>query len=232
MKITELSCCSGVSLPTIKYYIRAGLLPPGNRVRANRTEYSDEHLKRLELIRALREIGGLCISSTRQVLEALHTSPERNRRYVTMAIGALSEGKTCRASRTPAEEAELERAHREVDQFLEELGWKTTAYEQPAQRDLVEALVTARRVLSTELPVTALLPYARAVEELANSEIVAGRSVGAAPADALKRAFLGTILFEPILIALHRIALRVQARRAYAEIWAGAEHGETDTDMG
>ena len=97
------------------------------------------------------------------------------------------------------------------------LGWKAAGRPLPAQEDLVDAFVTLRRVLARDLSVDVLRPFATAVEGLAAVEIPAGRLSGAAPADALRRAFLGTILFEPILIALRRMALGVQARRAYRD---------------
>ncbi len=58
-------------MPTIKYYIREGLLGSGERVNDRRTEYADDHLHRLRLIRALVDVGGLPISSVHAVLAAL-----------------------------------------------------------------------------------------------------------------------------------------------------------------
>ncbi|MHA2789738.1 MerR family transcriptional regulator [Corynebacterium sp. S7] len=71
MKISELSQASGTPMPTIKYYIREGLLGGGERVNETRTEYSDAHVHRLRLIRALVDVGKLPISSVQAVLGAL-----------------------------------------------------------------------------------------------------------------------------------------------------------------
>jgi len=65
MQLNELSDRSGVSPASIKYYLRAGLLPPGEAVHATRAEYSARHLERLELIQALRRIVGLTIGQIR-----------------------------------------------------------------------------------------------------------------------------------------------------------------------
>jgi hypothetical protein len=46
-------------VPTIKYYVREGLLPPGQLASPNQTQYDNSHLRRLRLIRALTEVGGL-----------------------------------------------------------------------------------------------------------------------------------------------------------------------------
>jgi len=71
MRIGELSQRSGVAIPTIKYYLREGLLPPGAATAANQAVYDDEHLRRLRLIRALVDVGGVSVAATREVVEAL-----------------------------------------------------------------------------------------------------------------------------------------------------------------
>lgn len=65
MQLSELSERSGVTPASIKYYLREGLLPPGEAVHATRAEYSARHLERLELIQALRQIVGLNIGQIR-----------------------------------------------------------------------------------------------------------------------------------------------------------------------
>src|ERR1700685_860191 len=55
--MAELSRSSGVPVATIKYYLREGLLPPGEATSATRAEYDETHLRRLQLIRDLVELG-------------------------------------------------------------------------------------------------------------------------------------------------------------------------------
>lgn len=45
MRLSELSKQSGVTTATIKYYLREGLLPPGERVTATQAEYDESHLR-------------------------------------------------------------------------------------------------------------------------------------------------------------------------------------------
>ena len=71
MLISELSERTGTPAATIKYYVRENLLPAGERVGGNRTEYTDEHARRLKLIRAMLEVGKLSIAAVRTVLDAL-----------------------------------------------------------------------------------------------------------------------------------------------------------------
>ncbi|HET7783044.1 MAG TPA: MerR family transcriptional regulator [Arthrobacter sp.] len=69
MQLHELSQRSGVTPASIKYYLREGLLPPGEAVHATRAEYSASHLERLELIQALRRIVGLNIGQIRGLVK-------------------------------------------------------------------------------------------------------------------------------------------------------------------
>jgi DNA-binding transcriptional MerR regulator len=71
MRVSELSRLSGVSLPTIKYYIREGLLPPGTASGPQRSDYGDEHLARLRLLRALIESGGVGIAGAKRITAVL-----------------------------------------------------------------------------------------------------------------------------------------------------------------
>ncbi|MCU1408170.1 MAG: MerR family transcriptional regulator [Microbacteriaceae bacterium] len=70
MKISQLSTESGIPLPTIKMYLREGLLPPGERTGVNQADYSADHLRRLSVITGLIRVGGLSIAAARSVLEA------------------------------------------------------------------------------------------------------------------------------------------------------------------
>src|SRR5438445_13872490 len=71
MRIGELSQRSGVAIPTIKYYLREGLLAPGTATAPNQATYGDEHLRRLRLIRALVDVGGVSVAASREVIDAL-----------------------------------------------------------------------------------------------------------------------------------------------------------------
>ena len=71
MKISELSRLSGVSVASIKYYVREGLLPAGTATSSNQATYDDTHARRLRLIRALIDIGGLSIGQVRATLAAV-----------------------------------------------------------------------------------------------------------------------------------------------------------------
>ncbi|HEX6537883.1 MAG TPA: MerR family transcriptional regulator [Candidatus Dormibacteraeota bacterium] len=64
--IGELAALTGVPVKTIRYYSDLGLVPEARRTEAGYRRYDDASLARLELVRALRELG-LDIETTRGV---------------------------------------------------------------------------------------------------------------------------------------------------------------------
>ncbi|MCK8609375.1 MerR family transcriptional regulator [Agromyces sp. C10] len=71
MRMSELSRITETPVPTVKYYLREGLLPPGRRTSPNQAQYDDEHVRRIRLIRALLGPGGLDIATAREVIAAI-----------------------------------------------------------------------------------------------------------------------------------------------------------------
>lgn len=69
VQLKELSRRSAVSAASIKYYLREGLLQPGHSRHATLAEYGDEHLLRLRLIQALRNVAGLSIGRIKVLLD-------------------------------------------------------------------------------------------------------------------------------------------------------------------
>ncbi|MCA4132457.1 MerR family transcriptional regulator [Arthrobacter sp. M4] len=68
MQLKELSERTGITPASIKYYLREGLLPPGEAVHATRASYTERHIKRLQIIQALRHIVHLNIEQIRGIL--------------------------------------------------------------------------------------------------------------------------------------------------------------------
>lgn len=71
MKISELSERTGVSLPTLKMYLREGLLPQGVKSGPNQASYDDAHVQRVRLVHGLLRVGGLSIAAARDVVSAI-----------------------------------------------------------------------------------------------------------------------------------------------------------------
>ena len=72
--IAELVEKTGIPASTIHHYRNAGLLPPPERVSANRFRYGERHVQALRLIRVLRDRRRLPLSTIRDVLPELLAS--------------------------------------------------------------------------------------------------------------------------------------------------------------
>ncbi|MGW0538409.1 MerR family transcriptional regulator [Streptomyces sp. NPDC003032] len=213
MRLAELSRRSGVPTATIKYYLREGLLPPGRRVTATQAEYDDAHLQRLRLVRALIQVGRVPIASAREVLAALEDeSLDHNSRLGT-AVWALPHG-----LEPAGDDAAQEEARRTVDALLARLGWENAlgyAAESPAYRMLVTAVGTLAR-LGYPCAVEDLAPYARSGHQLAVSDLDLIERYES-PDEQLEAAVALTVLYEPVLLALRRIAQAEESNRRYAQ---------------
>ncbi|MGH4034449.1 MerR family transcriptional regulator [Actinomycetota bacterium Odt1-20B] len=210
MRLAELSERSGVSPATIKYYLREGLLPAGRRVSATQAEYDETHLQRLRLVRALIQVGRVPVAAAREVLAALEDeSLDHNSRLGT-AVWALPHGPEPEDG-DPAAEG----ARRTADALLEHLGWPYVAElrdESPAYRMLVTAIATMAR-LGYPCSVDDLAPYGRAARQLAVTDLDLMERYE--PAEQLEAAVALTVLYEPVLLGLRRIAQAEESNRRF-----------------
>ncbi|HSV40910.1 MAG TPA: MerR family transcriptional regulator, partial [Nocardioidaceae bacterium] len=112
MWMAELSSRTGLTVPTIKFYLREGLIPAGEATGATRARYDDTHVRRLRLIRALTEVAGLRLETVRQVLEDIDSA--------TTWHDAVGSAHTRLSPEAPdATEASLAR----VQELLKRNGW-------------------------------------------------------------------------------------------------------------
>ncbi len=204
MRISELSDRSRIPVPTIKYYLREGLLAAGERTAPNQAQYGEAHIQRLQIIRALRDVGDLSIDQVRGVLEAVDGREPGSGDFVGTAIDALSDRGGSRRDRTLQEEAELAGALQQVDEILAGVGWRVRE-ECAAKRDLAEALLAMAR-LWPEASAASLSVYIRAAEMISQEEIREDWDPVAAPASAIEYAVIGTVLLEPVILSLRRLA--------------------------
>lgn len=70
MRIRELAEATGVSVQTIHYYLREGLLPPPVKTAPNMAYYGQEHVEDIRLIKDLQEKRYLPLSVIKLVLES------------------------------------------------------------------------------------------------------------------------------------------------------------------
>lgn len=67
----ELSRRSGIPVPTLRHYLRRGLLPPAEPDRPNRFLYGPSHLQAAQLVRLLRERRHLSLTEIASLLPSL-----------------------------------------------------------------------------------------------------------------------------------------------------------------
>lgn len=208
MKMRELSNTTSVPVPTIKYYIREGLLPPGRALGANQSEYDESHVHRLSLIRALREVGGLGVATIGKVLHVAKGEGTGIVAGMGLAIDALAEDDLSHIP--PEREAEVAELAARFHGVLQREGW-TVRPNAAALRMLARASLAAQSLLDepiqTEADVEEILDYARPAMDIARSEFSSDQpTIFASGESAIAGAVAGTLLFEPMILALRRLA--------------------------
>ncbi len=197
MRISELSEATGVPVATLKYYLREGLLRAGAPVTSRSAEYDDSHVERVRLIRALVESAGLPIAGVRQVTAALDQPPATWHELLGRAQHALDPAAP-RSDVTDDAAGEPARAR----DLVSSLDWHV-GDEAPALREL-DAALTAAASAGLDLAPADLSAYADAMHEVA--EVDLARVPTDSPAAAMRRVVLGTVLVDPVLLALRRLA--------------------------
>ena len=89
MQLSALAEATGVSIPTIKFYLREGVLPRGEAVSATRAEYTEEHVKRIRLITALTDVRSLPMARVKEILGLVDAPLRDPSESLSRAIGAL-----------------------------------------------------------------------------------------------------------------------------------------------
>jgi DNA-binding transcriptional MerR regulator len=204
MRVKELSIRSGVSVPTIKYYLREGLLQPGELTSPNQASYDEAHVRRLRLIRALVDVGGMTITAVRQVLTAADAPDETVSRVLYAAQESISTEPAL-----PHDEL-WEQADRSVAEMVERRGWLVKP-ESRAWQTVVAVLVSARQ-LDHGVWTGTLDSYAAACERIATADL--DYIAGISGMDAMLEAVVvGTALGDTLVTALRRLAHQSESTR-------------------
>lgn len=188
-------------------------MPAGQLTSPNQATYDSGHERRLKLIRALLEVGGLSLASIGEVIRSIG-DPEQP---VHKMLGAATDWIT------PLEGGEagpeLEDAREDVAELLARRGWKADA-DCPAGETLAAVLVALRRAGHGGF-VGLLDVYAAAAEPLARADLdYVGRMV--AREELVESVVVGTVLGEAMFGALRRLAHVDASARVYGEGEEGA----------
>jgi DNA-binding transcriptional MerR regulator len=208
MKMSQLCEASGVPVPSIKFYLREGLLPSGERLGVNQVDYGDAHVERLRLIRALIDVGGLPVATAKRVLDAVD-SPDLPLSYIFgVAQYAISDAALYDELEGPSAGMAI------VDETIERMGWRVTE-ENPGRRGAARILDTYARLGRDELARISD-GYAQGAELIARADLAA---VGTTDdvRDMAEIVVVGTVLGDGLVASLRRIAQEHVANELFAE---------------
>jgi len=202
VRIAELSRRSGVSVPTIKYYLREGLLPPGEPLARNQARYGPDHLARLRLIRALREVGGLSVAAAGSIVQTLDRW-EQGRVTAHEVMGSAHRAVIPSVTSHSDADPEWARARADADAFVRDQGWQVSE-DAPARERLAEVIVSLRRLGLPEL-LDCLPAYAAAALAVAEVDVGIASSRPDA-ATMMSSVVVGTVLGAALLSTLRLLA--------------------------
>jgi DNA-binding transcriptional MerR regulator len=163
MQVSELADRADVPVATVKYYLREGLLPPGVTVSPRRAEYDDAHLRRLRILRLLREIGGVPVSALRRVMDALDDEGLPIHDVMTITADVIAAG--------PEPGQQDPDATAIVDSVLAAVGWDGIRPESVDRQRLASLVTLLNAPGPLGASVEVLSYYAGLADQLARIEI-------------------------------------------------------------
>ncbi|WP_411124987.1 MerR family transcriptional regulator [Streptomyces sp. x-19] len=207
MRIGELSRETGVAVPTIKFYVREGLLPAGRLTSPNQASYDEGHVRRLRLIRGLIDVGGLSVATVREVLTAVDAPGGSVHKVLGSAHDAITPVPIGRPEALPE-------ARRTVAELIRRRGWRAGA-DHPAAEAMAVALA-AFQDLGQGAFVEVLDEYAEACERVADADLAyVGRHADVE--ELVESVVVATVLGDAVLSALRRLAHVDRSARRYEE---------------
>ncbi|MBB2912904.1 DNA-binding transcriptional MerR regulator [Streptosporangium becharense] len=195
--MAELSRVTGVSVPMIKYYLREGLLPAGERTGPNQARYGPEHVRRLKLVRAMAEYGGLSLASIATLLEQL----ERPELSLHDRLGVAQ--RTVTPRHEPGEGERWDLAARQARELIARHGWHHHS-DSEAMRAVAGVLFTLG-ALGYDGVLTRLDEYAEAAARTARADVAALMDEPDLER-MVELVVVGTLLGDTLIAALRRIA--------------------------
>lgn len=190
MQASDLSRRTGVSPRTLRAYERWGLIP-------DCLAYDEPRVHRVELIRALLEVGGLTPAEVRSVLGRLDSSDASLHQVLSAVQYALPAVDSC------GDDENWARAGERAHTLAKSRGWLVSP-DNPAWRTLLQSIVVIEWLGHDDL-LDLLGDYAQALEQVAERELrlLLGQPD---PDSAATRMVTGTVLGDTVIAALRRLA--------------------------
>ena len=214
MRISELSRQSSVPVSTLKYYLREGLVPEGERRSGNQTDYDERHVQRVRLVRALLETGGLSIAAAKRVLSTLDAEPDAIATTFEAAQHALGVGRASGAA-TGA-------SRQRVADVATAQGWRISS-DNPGL-DLAARVLDDYSAIGFEPSAEYLGAYADAAGLIARADVSA-LGERQSPALTAELMIVGTVVGDALIAGLRRLA----HQEATAELFPVPDAARTTT---
>lgn len=193
MRMSALAAEAGLPVATVKYYLREGLLHAGTATGATQAVYDDSHVRRLRLVRALVGPVGLSVQQARTVLELVDEPGGDLYSTLGRAVGTLPPAAVAAGDASdpyPRARAALASLGQVYD----------PEFAAVAQ---LEGALAAAEDAGLAIDAERLDAYGRAAADLAAFDL---SRMPAEPRAAVEYTVLGTALYEPVLLALRRLA--------------------------
>ncbi|MFE1644865.1 MerR family transcriptional regulator [Microbacterium sp. P01] len=210
--MSELAESTGVSVASIKYYLREGLLPEGARRSATQAEYDDAHVRRLRVIRALID-AGVSVAETKRVIATLDDPPARGHDLLGAAHAAV----------TPLVGDGIDVSA--AEKLVTRIGWQPGMCDPRVLGSVAAALQGLERAGFTP-PGEVMTVYLESIQRIARAEIEGVPTES--PEAAVNYVVLGSVLVEPLLLALRRVAEQIASAERFGD---GRPTTRTDGDV-
>ena len=206
MRISALADATGLPLATVKYYLREGLLHPGVATSATQATYDGTHVRRLRMIRALTGPVGLSTQQARQILTLVDDPGDDLYATLGRAVSALPPT-VVQASADDTDPYPRARMALEALGQVYDPGFAAVAQ--------LESALAAAEAAGMPISEERLLEYGRRLREIAAFDL---ERMPREPHAAVEYTVLGTALYEPVILALRRLAHQdVAAQRQLAD---------------
>jgi DNA-binding transcriptional MerR regulator len=207
MRVGELSRRSGVPVPTIKYYLREGLLPAGVLTSPNQAHYDDEHLRRLRLVRALVDVGDLSIAGVREVLVALDTRDDSLHKKLGLVQEAISQPGAVELDPLAIED---------VQAFFRRHGEECADVTESNVTHMLAAALSAARSVGHDHFRELLDPYLEGLKIIALADVnyIADRG---STDDVVEGMVIGTLIGDAVIKAVRRLAHSQVSRKVIGD---------------
>ena len=209
MRISELSEATGVSVATIKYYQRQGLLPVAEKPAARLAEYDEQHVRRLLLIKLLREVGDVPIEGLKRLVAA----SERHDVAVHDLFAAAAEAIV---PVPPPAGVMRATARAQADQIIAAAEWTNVRPDSPDRENLAATLELISSYDTHPRDPAEIEPYVLFADQIARYEI--GHLDGTKDrVGLLEEMVVGQVVFGQVLATLRRLAEEHHSHQRFSD---------------